>query len=85
MTSSITRACKIFHQLFALPKQHRVEVVDVVARSPHGIRIHTERIFLLLYVAIAILRCCSLDYVFSISYDLGGRCIVSTHLGIVAI
>ena len=31
MTSSITRAYKIFHQLFALPKQHRVEVVDVVA------------------------------------------------------
>ena len=24
--------------------------------------------------------CCSLDYVFSISYDLGGWCIVSTHL-----
>ena len=40
----------------------------------------SRQIFLLLYVTIAALLRCSLDYVFSISYDLGGRCIVSTHL-----
>ena len=39
-----------------------------------------QRIFLLLYVAIADINRCSLDYVFTISYDLGGRYIVSTHL-----
>jgi hypothetical protein len=27
-----------------------------------------------------LLLCCSLDYVFTISFDLGGWCIVSTHL-----
>jgi hypothetical protein len=43
-------------------------------------RASTQRIFLLLYVTIAVLRRCSLDYVFTISFDLGGWCIVSTHL-----
>lgn len=38
-----------------------------------------QRIFLLLYVAIAIYNiCCSLDYTFSISNDLGGHRLVST-------
>ena len=37
-------------------------------------------IFLLLHVAMTALLRCSLDYVFSISYDLGGWYIVSTHL-----
>lgn len=49
------------------------------------VRRYQQGIFLLLYVTIAALLRCSLDYVFSISYDLGGRCIVSTHLGIVTI
>ncbi len=46
--------------------------------NPHDIKY--QGIFLLLYVAIAALLRCSLDYFFSISYDLGGRYIVSTHL-----
>jgi len=40
----------------------------------------TRGIFLLLYVTIATFLCCSLDYVFTISDDLGGWYIVSTHL-----
>lgn len=66
----------------------------------HGLLAH--RIFLLLYVTIALIYLapllsggtlsvyfiprtrhilsCSLDYVFTVSYDLGGWCIVSTHL-----
>ena len=45
-------------------------------------RYYYQRIFLLLYVTIAALLRCSLDYVFSISHDLGGWYIVSTHLSI---
>ena len=41
-----------------------------------------QGIFLLLHVTMAALLRCSLDYVFSISYDLGGWYIVSTHLQI---
>ena len=42
-------------------------------------RDYSQRIFLLLYVAIAIYNiCCSLDYTFSISNDLGGHRLVST-------
>ena len=37
-----------------------------VCGSPNGIRTHTERIFLLLHVAMAALLRCSLDYVFTI-------------------
>lgn len=55
--------------LFLVPK------VGVEPTRPSG-----QGIFLLHYVTIAIIRCCSLDYFFSISYDLGGRYIVSTHL-----
>lgn len=40
-----------------------------------------QGIFLLLYVTIAIVKCCSLDYFLTISYDLGCWCIVSLHLG----
>ena len=40
----------------------------------------SRQIFLLLYVAIAASLRCSLDYVFTLSFDLGGRSIVSTHL-----
>lgn len=43
-------------------------------------RSNEQQIFLLLYVTIAALLRCSLDYVFTISYDLGGWYIVSTHL-----
>ena len=41
-----------------------------------------QRIFLLLHVAMAALHQmrCSLDYIFTIYFYLGGRCIVSTHL-----
>ena len=39
-----------------------------------------RRIFLLLYVTIATLLCCSLDHVFTISIDLGGWYMISTHL-----
>ena len=52
-----------------------VPVVGLEPTRPRG-----QRIFLLLYVAIAALLRCSLDYVFTISYDLGGSSIVSTHL-----
>lgn len=37
-------------------------------------------VFLLLYVTIAVFLRCSLDYFFTISYDLGMHYIVSTHL-----
>ena len=39
-----------------------------------------SRIFLLLYVTIATFLCCSLDYVFTIAFALGGWYIVSTRL-----
>ena len=48
-----------------------------------GIRTLTsqaQRIFLLLYVTIAAFLRCSLDHVFTISYDLGSWCMASTHL-----
>ncbi len=32
------------------------------------------------YYGHSLVPCCSLDYFFTISYDLGGSCIVSTHL-----
>ena len=46
----------------------------------HGLA--PNRFSSLLYVTIAIFLCCSPDYVFSISHDLGGWYIVSTHLWI---
>lgn len=46
------------------------------------VRDFSRGIFLLLHVmySVAINRCCSLDYFLTISFDLGCRCIVSTHL-----
>lgn len=43
-------------------------------------RSYNQRIFLLLHVTMASLLSCSLDYVLTISFDLGCWCIVSTHL-----
>ena len=37
-----------------------------------------QRIFVLLYVTIATLLCCSLEHVFTLSFDLGSWCILST-------
>ena len=48
--------------------------------SEDGIRTHTTEIFLLLHITMAASLRCSLDYVFTVSYDLGGSYIVSTHL-----
>ena len=39
-----------------------------------------QRIFLLLHVAMATFLCCSLDHVFTVSFNLGGWCMASTHL-----
>ena len=46
---------------------------------PSGTRIHAVRIFLLLYITVADLHRCSLDYALTISLDLGCYCVVSTH------
>lgn len=53
-------------------------MVSVAGLEPA--RAEAQQIFLLLYVTIAAFLRCSLDYVFSISSDLGGWYIVSTHL-----
>ena len=71
LTGSVARRSTFF--IFRIPL-----VVRVAGLEPA--RAYTQQIFLLLYVTIATFLCCSLDYVFSISHDLGGAYIVSTHL-----
>ena len=71
LTGSVARRSTFF--IFRIPL-----VVRVAGLEPA--RAYAQQIFLLLYVTIATFLCCSLDYVFSISHDLGGAYIVSTHL-----
>ena len=73
LTDSVARRSTFF--IFRIPLMVRVAGLEPA-------RAEAQQIFLLLYVTIATLLCCSLDYVFSISHDLGGWYIVSTHLSI---
>ena len=58
---------------------YKMQMVSLVGLEPT--RYYYQGIFLLLYVAIATFKmCCSLDYVFTLSFDLGKWYIVSTHL-----
>ena len=71
LTGSVARRSTFF--IFRIPL-----MVGMEGLEPS--RAKAQQIFLLLYVTIATFLCCSLDYVFSISHDLGGAYIVSTHL-----
>ena len=71
LTGSVARRSTFF--IFRIPLMVRVAGLEPA-------RAYAQQIFLLLYVTIATFLCCSLDYVFSISHDLGGAYIVSTHL-----
>ena len=70
--SDLNAACLPFQQFRMVPME------GLEPSIPNG-----RQIFLLLYVTIAALLRCSLDYVFSIdgAPSLGGWYIVSTHLG----
>ena len=75
---------KSFYWFFAI--FHILHLVRIVLpRGLEPLRPRGQRIFLLLYVTIATLLCCSLDYVFTMPCGLGSGCIVSTHLGIASI
>lgn len=71
------------HMYISLGLKSRRTLINLTLVPLAGLepaRYFYQGIFLLLYVTIASDCCCSLDYVFTIFYNLGGRYIVSTHL-----
>lgn len=71
LTGSVARRSTFF--IFRIPLMVRVAGLEPA-------RAYAQQIFLLLHVTMAAFLRCSLDYVLTISFDLGCWYIVSTHL-----